>query len=270
MKPPTDAPPALAFEHVSVRFATPAKGVHAAVHDISLAVEPGSFAVIVGPSGCGKSTLLNVAAGLLAPAEGGVRVFGAPLAGINREAAYLFQQDALLPWRSVLDNVRLGLDIRNVPAAEARERAHRFIARVGLAGFEDRFPHQLSGGMRKRVAIAQSWIVDPRIFLMDEPFGALDVQTRQNMENELLELWQESGKTVLFITHDLEEAIALADRVVVLTASPARVKGLYDVALPRPRDVAEIRLDPDFTALYRRIWGDLRDEVKRSFAVGAA
>ena len=262
--------PALAFEHVSVRFLTPAKGVHVAVSGISLAVQSGSFVAMVGPSGCGKSTLLNVAAGLLAPAEGGIRVFGTPLSGINREAAYLFQQDALLPWRSVLDNVRLGLDFRGVPAAEARERARRFIARVGLAGFEDRFPHQLSGGMRKRVAIAQSWIVDPRILLMDEPFGALDVQTRQNMENELLELWQESGKTVLFITHDLEEAIALADRVVVLTASPARVKGVYDVSLARPRDVVEIRLNPDFTALYRRIWADLRDEVKRSFAAGAA
>jgi len=241
-----------------------------AVSGISLAVQSGSFVAMVGPSGCGKSTLLNVAAGLLAPAEGGIRVFGTPLSGINREAAYLFQQDALLPWRSVLDNVRLGLDFRGVPAAEARERARRFIARVGLAGFEDRFPHQLSGGMRKRVAIAQSWIVDPRILLMDEPFAALDVQTRQNMENELLELWQESGKTVLFITHDLEEAIALADRVVVLTASPARVKGVYDVSLARPRDVVEIRLNPDFTALYRRIWADLRDEVKRSFAAGAA
>jgi NitT/TauT family transport system ATP-binding protein len=262
--------PALAFENVSVRFATPAKGVHTAVQDISLAVPSGAFLAIVGPSGCGKSTLLNVAAGLLAPAAGGIRVFGTPLSGINREAAYLFQQDALLPWRSVIDNVRLGLDFRGVPAAEARERARRFIARVGLMGFEDRFPHQLSGGMRKRVAIAQSWIVDPRILLMDEPFAALDVQTRQNMENELLELWQESDKTVLFITHDLEEAIALADRVVVLTASPARVKGIYDVSLPRPRDVVEIRLNPDFTALYRRIWADLRDEVKRSFAAGAA
>jgi NitT/TauT family transport system ATP-binding protein len=268
--PVTEGAAALAFEQVSVRFATPAKGVHTAVSDISLSLETGAFLAIVGPSGCGKSTLLNVAAGLLAPAEGGVRVFGAALSGINREAGYLFQQDALLPWRSVLDNVRLGLDIRGVSAAAARERAHRFIARVGLAGFEDRYPHQLSGGMRKRVAIAQSWIVDPRILLMDEPFGALDVQTRQNMENELLELWQESGKTVLFITHDLEEAIALADRVVVLTASPARVKGVYDVPLPRPRDVAEIRLDADFTDLYRRIWADLRDEVKRSFAAGAA
>jgi len=262
--------PAIAFEGVTVRFATPSRGVHVVTSDISLTVEEGRFVAIVGPSGCGKSTLLNVAAGLLTAPEGRVRVFGAELRGINRHAAYLFQQDALLPWRTVLDNVRLGLDFRGVAAREATAQARAFIARVGLAGFEDRFPHQLSGGMRKRVAIAQSWIVGPRILLMDEPFGSLDVQTRQNMENELLELWQESRKTVLFITHDLEEAIALADRVVVLTAGPARVKGIYDVALPRPRDVVEIRLNPDFTALYRQIWADLRDEVKLSYRAGAA
>ena len=259
---------AVEFSQVSVRFATPAGAVHTVVSDISLSIAAGTFLALVGPSGCGKSTLLNVAAGLLAPPEGKVRILGEELRGINRHAAYLFQQDALLPWRSVLDNVRLGLDFRRVPAPEADRRARSFIARVGLAGFEDRFPHQLSGGMKKRVAIAQSWIVDPTILLMDEPFGALDVQTRQNMENELLDLWQESRKTVLFITHDLEEAIALADRVVVLTAGPARIKGVYDVDLPRPRDVVEIRLNPDFTTLYRQIWGDLRDEVKRSYADG--
>ena len=260
--------PAIAFDAVSARFATPARGVHTAVRDITLAVEEGRFVAIVGPSGCGKTTLLNLAAGLIATPEGSVRVFGELLRGINRHAAYLFQQDALLPWRSVLDNVRLGLDFRHVPPAEANGRARDAIARVGLQGFEDRFPHQLSGGMRKRVAIAQSWIVDPRILLMDEPFGALDVQTRQNMENELLGLWQESRKTVLFITHDLEEAIALADRVVVMTAGPGRIKGVYDVTLPRPRDVVEIRLNPEFATLYRQVWADLRDEVRRSFRAG--
>ena len=210
--------------------------------------------------------MLNIAAGLLAPSRGHVEVFGEPLRGLNAHAAYLFQQDALLPWRSVLDNVMLGLVFRGVPRGEALAKARGWIERVGLRGFEDRFPHQLSGGMRKRVAIAQSWIVDPRILLMDEPFGALDVQTRQNMETELLDLWQENRKSVLFITHDLEEAIALADQVVVMSAGPAaRIKGVYDVDLPRPRDVAEIRLNPDFTSLYRSIWSDLRDEVKRSF-----
>ncbi len=192
-------------------------------------------------------------------------IFGEALRGINQHATYLFQQDALLPWRSVLDNVMLGPIFRNMARDEARDQARRWIDRVGLAGFEDRFPHQLSGGMRKRVAVAQSWIVNPRILLMDEPFGALDVQTRQIMENELLELWQETRKTVLFITHDLEEAIALADKVVVLSAGPARLKGIYDVELPRPRDVSEIRLNPEFMSLYRKIWADLRDEVKRQY-----
>jgi len=257
--------PAVEIDGVSVRFATPSGGVHSVLSDISLAVSEGTFLAIVGPSGCGKSTLLNVAAGLLTPPAGRVRIFDETLHGINRHAAYLFQQDALLPWQSVLGNVMLGLVFRQVPRDEAAARARSWIARVGLTGFEDRFPHQLSGGMKKRVAIAQSWIVDPRMLLMDEPFGALDVQTRQNMENELLELWQESRKTVLFITHDLEEAIALADEVVVLSAGPgARIKGRYSVDLPRPRDVVEIRLNPHFTELYRQIWQDLREEVKRA------
>jgi NitT/TauT family transport system ATP-binding protein len=267
---PAAAPAAaVEFAEVSVRFATPAGGAHTVVSDISLSIAAGTFVALVGPSGCGKSTLLNVAAGLLAPPEGKVRVLGEELRGINRHAGYLFQQDALLPWRTVLDNVMLGLVFRGVARDEATRRARQWIERVGLAGFEDRFPHLLSGGMRKRVAIAQSWIVDPRILLMDEPFSALDVQTRQIMETELLDLWQESRRTVLFITHDLEEAIALADRVVVLSAGPAaRIKGDYPVTLTRPRDVAEIRLEPAFVELYRRIWADLRDEVRQSQAQG--
>ena len=256
---------AVAFEDVTVRFRAPSGEVHTVARDISFDVAEGTFVAIVGPSGCGKSTLLNAAAGLLFPPAGRVLIFGAPLRGINQHATYLFQQDALLPWRSVLDNVMLGPIFRNTAPAEAREQAMRWIDRVGLTGFEDRFPHQLSGGMRKRVAVAQSWIVNPRILLMDEPFGALDVQTRQIMENELLALWQETRKTVLFITHDLEEAIALADKVVVLSAGPARLKGIYDVDLPRPRDVAEIRLNPGFMSLYTKIWADLRDEVKRQY-----
>ncbi len=264
--PRPDGAPAIAFEGVTVRFATPAGAVHTVMSGIDLAIETGTFVAIVGPSGCGKSTLLNAAAGLLFPPEGRVSVFGEQLTGVNPHAAYLFQQDALLPWRTVLDNVKLGLVFRGVAHAEARAEARRWLARVGLAGFEDRFPHQLSGGMRKRAAIAQAWITDPRILLMDEPFASLDVQTRQIMENELLELWQGSSKTVLFITHDLEEAIALADRVVVLSTGPARLKGDYGIALKRPRDVAEIRLDPAFNALYKRIWADLRDEVMKHMA----
>ncbi|HLI11884.1 MAG TPA: ABC transporter ATP-binding protein [Alphaproteobacteria bacterium] len=261
--------PAVAFAGVTIRFATPSGEVHTVMEGIDLAIARGTFVAIVGPSGCGKSTLLNAAAGLLFPPAGEVRVFGEALSGVNPHAAYLFQQDALLPWRTVLENVTLGLVFRKVPRAAAVEAARGWLKRVGLAGFEDRFPHQLSGGMRKRVAIAQAWIVDPRLLLMDEPFGALDVQTRQIMENELLDLWQESRKTVLFITHDLEEAIALADRVIVLSTGPARIKGDYAIDLPRPRDVAEIRLNPGFNALYRRIWADLRDEVMKSGELGA-
>jgi len=262
---PRQAPagPAISFEKVAIRFATPSGAIQTVLEDFTLNIAEGSFVAVVGPSGCGKSTLLNAAAGLLVPPAGRVSSFGTPLAGVNPHAAYLFQQDALLPWRTVLDNVALGLLFRRVPRDEARAQARSWLARVGLRGFEDRFPHQLSGGMRKRAAIAQAWIVNPRILLMDEPFASLDVQTRQIMENELLGLWHETRKTVLFITHDLEEAIALADRVVVLSTGPARIKGAYDIGLQRPRDVAEIRLSPEFNALYRRLWADLRDEVHK-------
>ena len=258
-------PTALSFHGVAVAFETPSGAEHTAVTDVTFEIPEGRFTALVGPSGCGKSTLLNVAAGLASPSAGEVRVFGDELRGINRHATYLFQQDALLPWRTVLDNVTLGLIFQGTPRSEAIDRARFWLDRVGLSAFADRFPHQLSGGMRKRVAIAQTWIVDPRIFLMDEPFAALDVQVRQIMETELLELWQGSKKTVLFITHDLEEAIALADEVVVMSAGPGRIKGIYEVPLARPRDVAEIRLNPKFDQLYRQIWADLRDEVKQQY-----
>jgi NitT/TauT family transport system ATP-binding protein len=257
--------PAVSFRDVAVRFDTPSKDTHVAVTDITIDIPEGRFVAIVGPSGCGKSTLLNAAAGLLAPSRGHVEIFGARLTGINTHATYLFQQDALLPWRTVLDNVMLGPLFQGAPRVEAERLARDWLQRVGLAAFADRFPHQLSGGMRKRVAIAQTWIIDPRILLMDEPFSSLDVQVRQMMETELLGLWQGSDKTVLFVTHDLEEAIALSDEVIVLSAGPARIKGVYTVPLARPRDVAEIRLDSRFDDLYRRIWGDLRDEVRRQY-----
>jgi NitT/TauT family transport system ATP-binding protein len=262
--PPPNVP-AVSFEDVTIRFETPTGGVHTAAERITLDFKQGEFVAIVGPSGCGKSTLLNAAAGLLFPPEGTVRIFGEELGGINPDATYMFQGDALLPWRTVIDNVCLGLSFRGVDPKEARELGMQWIDRVGLTGFENHFPHQLSGGMRKRVAVAQSWIVNPQILLMDEPFGALDIQTRQNMENELLTLWQQNKRTVLFVTHDLEEAIALSDKVVVLTAGPAQLKGIYNVDLPRPRDVVEIRMSPEFNALYKQIWADLRDEVKRSY-----
>jgi NitT/TauT family transport system ATP-binding protein len=221
----------------------------------------------VGPTGCGKSTLLNVAAGLLRPSSGAVRVFGEPLAGINRKAGYMFQSEALMPWRTALANVTAGLEFRGVPMDESRSRGEEWLARVGLAGFGDRYPHQLSGGMRKRTALAQMLILDPPILLMDEPFSALDIQTRQMMENELLELWSANRKSVVFITHDLEEAISLSDRVVVLSAGPAtRPIGEFAIDLPRPRDVAEIRLSPRFIEIHDRIWHSMKEEVLKGYA----
>ena len=253
------------LEGVSKRFATPSGGIYTALRDLDFTVAAGEFCAVVGPTGCGKSTTLTLVSGLERASTGTVRVDGRPVSGITPGVGFMFQNDAVFPWKSVLDNVASGPRFRGTDRRTANTAARDWLRRVGLAGFEDRFPHQLSGGMRKRVAVAQSWIVNPRILLMDEPFAALDVQTRQIMENELLELWQETRKTVLFITHDLEEAIALADKVVVLSAGPARLKGIYDVDLPRPRDVSEIRLNPDFMNLYRKIWADLRDEVKRQY-----
>jgi NitT/TauT family transport system ATP-binding protein len=261
---------AIALERVTCTFAARGGvGRYTAVQDTTLRVAPGEFVSVVGPTGCGKSTLLNVAAGLLAPSSGDVRVHGAPLAGINTRAGYMFQSDALMPWRTAQDNVTAGLEFRGRSKTEAAAPAREWLRRVGLAGFEDRYPHQLSGGMRKRVALAQMLILDPELLLMDEPFSALDVQTRQLMENELLELWSANRKSVLFITHDLEEAIALSDRVVVLAAGPAtRPIGEFAIDLPRPRDVAEIRLTPRFVALHEAIWHVLRGEVLKGYEQG--
>ena len=260
--------PVLALDGVTCTFASRGgAGRYTAVRDTSLAVAPGEFVSIVGPTGCGKSTLLNVAAGLLEPSSGTVRVDGERLAGLNRRAGYMFQADALMPWRNALDNVTAGLEFHGMKRSDAAPKARDWLARVGLAGFEDRYPHQLSGGMRKRVALAQMLILDPEILLMDEPFSALDVQTRQLMENELLELWSADRKSVVFITHDLEEAIALSDRVIALSAGPeTHPIGEFAIDLPRPRDVAEIRLTPRFVELHEAIWRVLRDEVLKGYA----
>ncbi|WP_298824470.1 ABC transporter ATP-binding protein [uncultured Piscinibacter sp.] len=237
---------------------------HTAVRDVTLNVGAGEFVSVVGPTGCGKSTLLNVAAGLLAPSAGEVRVFGMPLAGINARAGYMFQADSLMPWRTALGNVMAGLEFRG--AADARDRAQAWLRRVGLGGFGDRYPHQLSGGMRKRTSLAQTLALDPDIILMDEPFSALDIQTRQLMENEVLALWAAKRKAVLFITHDLDEAIAMSDRVVVLSAGPAsRPIGEFVVDLERPRDVAEVRTTARFIELHQAIWSVLRDEVLKGY-----
>ncbi len=240
---------------------------YTAVSSTTLAVAPGEFVSVVGPTGCGKSTLLNIAAGLLAPSSGVVESFGQTLSGINSRAGYMFQGEALLPWRSALDNVVAGLEFAGVERAQACEQGREWMKRVGLSGFEDRYPHQMSGGMRKRTMLAQTLIRDPDIILMDEPFSALDIQTRQLMENEVLELWMAKRKAVLFITHDLDEAIAMSDRVVVLSAGPGtRPIGEFVVDLPRPRDVAEVRMQPRFVELHKAIWTVLRDEVLKGYA----
>ncbi len=265
--PVQQAAPAVSFATVCKRFPTPDGHLYTAIEDVTFSVRHGEFVSIVGPTGCGKSTVLNLAAGLAQADGGSVEVFGDPLVGLNHFATYLFQQDVLLPWKTAEDNVGLGLLFQRVPAPEAQAHARQWLARVGLAGFEDRYPHQLSGGMRKRVALAQSLIVNPEILLMDEPFSALDVQTRQFMENDLLRIWAEDRKTVLFVTHDLEEAVALADRVIVFSSGPAaRLIGEYPTALPRPRDVAEIRLERAFLEVYGSIWHHLQAEVQRAYA----
>jgi NitT/TauT family transport system ATP-binding protein len=240
---------------------------YTAVSDVTLAIAPGEFVSVVGPTGCGKSTLLNVAAGLLEPSRGTVQVFGEKLAGINRRAGYMFQSEALMPWRTALANVAAGLEFRGVPLAEAQRQAEQWLRRVGLGGFGDRYSHQLSGGMRKRTSLAQTLVLDPDIILMDEPFSALDIQTRQLMENEVLDLWADRKKAVLFITHDLDEAIAMSDRVVVLSAGPASHPiGEFRIDLPRPRDVTEVRVTPRFIDLHKGIWDVLREEVLKGYA----
>ena len=239
---------------------------YTAVQHVNLTVGAGEFVSVVGPTGCGKSTLLNVAAGLLAPSTGSVQVFGQPLQGLNARAGYMFQAESLMPWRTALANVMAGLSFRGISDEQATSEAQDWLRRVGLGGFGDRYPHQLSGGMRKRVSLAQTLVMDPDIILMDEPFSALDIQTRQLMENELLALWAAKKKAVLFITHDLDEAIALSDRVVVLSAGPgSHPMGEFDIDIARPRDVAEVKMTPRFVALHAAIWDVLRGEVLKGY-----
>ncbi len=259
---------ALELDHITCEFA-PNSGdgsTYTAVRDATLQIRAGEFVSVVGPTGCGKSTLLNVAAGLLAPTKGVVRVHGVPLKGLNTRAGYMFQSEALLPWRTALENVLLGLEYKGVPKDQALARAMDWLSKVGLSNFAHSYIHQLSGGMRKRVALAQTMVLNPDIILMDEPFSALDVQTRQLMEDEVLDIWSKEKKAVLFITHDLDEAIALSDRVIVLSAGPAtHPMGEFDITLVRPRNVAEIRHDKAYTTLHEQIWDVLRGEVLKGY-----
>lgn len=255
----------IGIEDLGIAFET-RRGVVDAVHDVNLFIPAGEFTAIVGPSGCGKSTILNAIAGLRKPQHGRVRLDGDVVTKVSKSVGYLFQKDALLPWKTVLRNVALPLIIRGVDRGEAHERARQWLSRVHLSGFEDYYPHQLSGGMKKRAALAAVFVYEPSVMLMDEPFSALDVQTRNLMENELLDLWTETRPTVVFVTHDLEEAIGLSDRVVVFSAGPGTVKSEYEISLPRPRSLTEIRFADGFEAQYERIWGDLRSEVLTAYA----
>ncbi|CAN7300893.1 ABC transporter ATP-binding protein [Bosea sp. LjRoot237] len=274
VSPPGDAGaaaelPAVSLAGIDITFHLQGGQRYQAVKKIDLAVAPGEFVSVVGPTGCGKSTLLNAAAGLLMPSAGKVTIFGQPLSGLNRRAGYLFQQDALMPWKTALDNVKVALEPMGVSDAQADKHARDWLGRVGLRAFVERYPHMLSGGQRKRVALAQMLIRDPEILLMDEPFGPLDAQTRQIMGNLLLDLWSKDRKALIFVTHDLEEAIALSDRVVVMSAGPAAgIVADYKVPLPRPRDIAEIRLEKAFHEIHRDIWTSLRVEVQKAYAMG--
>jgi NitT/TauT family transport system ATP-binding protein len=269
-----DAPPTPAADTsarieivgLTKRFLTPNGEPFTAVKDVSLTVEPGQFCAIVGPTGCGKSTTLGQVSGLERPSAGAVRVGGQTVEGITAGVSYMFQADSLFPWKTVLANVMIGPMLTGTPKREAIDLARDWLRRVGLNGFEDRYPHQLSGGMRKRVAMAAALINNPRILLMDEPFGALDVQTKSIMQGELLQLWEQLRPSVLFITHDLDEAVALSDRVAVMTSSPGSIKKVFDIDLPRPRgNVQDLRHDRRFLELQGEIWESLRDEVTRAY-----
>jgi NitT/TauT family transport system ATP-binding protein len=252
---------------VTKRFVTPSGSMFTALRDVDLVVGAGKFCAVVGPTGCGKSTTLTMVAGLERPSAGTARVGGRVVDGITAGTSFMFQADALLPWKTVVSNVALGPVFRGVPKKQAQSQARDWVRRVGLAGFEDHHPHQLSGGMRKRVSLAAALINEPSILLMDEPFGALDVQTKAIMSNELLGLWEQTKPSVIFVTHDLEEAIALADQVVVMTVGPGTVKAVYDIDLPRPRGaVQEIRFEPRFLELHHQIWESLREEVERAYS----
>ncbi|HEY2064069.1 ABC transporter ATP-binding protein [Amycolatopsis sp. NBC_01480] len=263
------APPLIELIGATKRFPSGSGSVHTAVRELSMTVDPGEFVAVVGPTGCGKSTTLSLVSGLQPASAGQVRVNGAEVTAIPDGVGYMFQTDAVMPWRSVLDNVASGPRFRGESKVDARAKATDWIARVGLAGFEKYYPHQLSGGMRKRVALAQTLVTDPKILLMDEPFSALDVQTRALMQDELLRLWSGSGAAVIFVTHDLDEAIALADKVVVLTTSPATVKDVFEVPLERPRKVEDLRLTEEFRKIYSDIWESLRGEVDKARQKGA-
>ena len=231
---------------------------------MSFEVHDKEFVALVGPSGCGKSTVLNMIAGLVAPTAGTVRLDGRPLTGVPREVGYVFQKDTVFPWRTVAQNVALGLGYRGVPRAEREQRVREAIRLAGLEGFEDAFPATLSGGMRQRVALIRTLVVEPEILLMDEPFGALDTHTKLRLQAQLLALWTGKRQTIVFVTHDLAEAITLADRVIVLTRRPGRIKHVHEVKLPRPRDVIRVRETEEYAREFSALWHVLGEEFAKA------
>ncbi|MDR3239569.1 MAG: ABC transporter ATP-binding protein [Clostridiales bacterium] len=225
-----------------------------ALKDFSLSVGDGEFLSIVGPSGCGKSTLLDIVSGLTKPKDGEIIIDGHKVTGPALDRGFIMQGYALFPWRTVRRNVEYGLEVKRVPKKRRREISDQFIELVGLKDFEDRYPNELSGGMRQRVAIARSLAYDPQVLLMDEPFAAVDAQTRETLQDELLRIWQATKKTVVFVTHSIEEAVLLADRVVIMSASPGGIKQILPIQLPRPRTASDMRLSADFSWISNRIW----------------
>ena len=245
-------------------FNTPACQTVVTLNDVNLQLGDHEFVAIVGPSGCGKSTLLNIMSGLVAPSKGQVFLDDSPLTGITPRIGYMSQTDTLMPWRTTLENIELAMEIRGLPKKERREIARQLIDTAGLSGFEKSHPHELSGGMKKRVMIMRLLAADAEVLFMDEPFGALDVFTREMLQGEILKIWQTTRKTILFVTHDLAEAITLADRVILMTARPSTVKNTYTIPLPRPRSALETRFQPEFVELQKMIWNDLRDEILKT------
>lgn len=234
-----------------------------ALEDCSLDIGKGDFVAFVGPSGCGKSTLLNIIAGLMSPTSGSIIYQGEELKGVNQKVGYITQHDSIFPWMTVEQNVGISLEIRKFPQNGRAKEVEKFIKLVGLEGFEKHYPSQLSGGMRKRVGLARTLIYDPMALLLDEPFGALDAQLKLVMQDELLKIWEKAKKTMLFVTHDLGEAIALADRVVVFTGRPGKIKLIREIPIPRPRNVFQIRFSPQFGDLYEEVWESLREELSK-------
>ncbi|KPM54564.1 ABC transporter ATP-binding protein [Frankia sp. R43] len=253
--------PEFSFRNVSRRFRS-GDGEFVALDSVDLEIESGSFVCFIGPSGCGKTTLLNMSAGLLPPSEGTVLFRGQPLTKVNTGVGFITQHDNLLPWRTLEKNVGIALEIERVPRRERRRRVAEVIELVGLKGFAQRYPSQLSGGMQKRASLARGLVYNPSTLLMDEPFGALDAQLRFTMQKELLRIWERDRKTIIFVTHDLDEAILLADRVVVFGTRPGRVVHVEDVPLERPRDLAELRLSSEYAELWDRLWKLLDDSSR--------